>query len=164
MNDLSLDYINTKSPYLVKRADDGDYVFQTAKGVIYGIGFIENDPLGGCETYQLSISNQNKLRASYDPDVKNTTLIIVDAFFRENLDGLLYMCDTSDSREAARNRLFLRWFEESAEPERFTIKTASAVIEGQGIYAAIIVENRNPMTQAIIDDFELTAKMLTEDK
>lgn len=119
MNDLSLDYINTKSPYLVKRADDGDYVFQTAKGVIYGIGFIENDPLGGCETYQLSISNQNKLHASYDPDVKNTTLIFIDAFFRENLDGLLYMCDTSDSREAAHNRLFLRWFEESAEPERF---------------------------------------------
>jgi hypothetical protein len=25
MNDLSLDYINTKSPYLVKRADDGDF-------------------------------------------------------------------------------------------------------------------------------------------
>lgn len=122
MNDLSLDYINTKSPYLVKRADDGDYVF------------------------------------------KNTTLIIVDAFFRENLDGLLYMCDTSDSREAARNRLFLRWFEESAEPDRFTIKTASAVIEGQGIYAAIIVENRNPLAKAIVDDFELTAQMLTEDK
>ena len=97
MNALSLDYINSKSPYLVKLADDGDYVFQTAKGVIYGIGFIENDPLGGCETYQLSISNQNKLHASYDPDVKNTTLVIVDEFFRENLDGLLYMCDTSDA-------------------------------------------------------------------
>ena len=41
MNDLSLDIINKKSPYLVKRADDGDYVFQTAKGVIYGVGFIE---------------------------------------------------------------------------------------------------------------------------
>ena len=26
MNNLSLDYINMKSPYLVKRADDGDYV------------------------------------------------------------------------------------------------------------------------------------------
>ena len=46
MNDLSLDYINIKSPYLVKRADDGDFVFQTQKGVIYGVGFIENDPLG----------------------------------------------------------------------------------------------------------------------
>ena len=64
------------------------------------------------------------------------------------------MCDTSDSREAARNRLFLRWFEEYAEPGRFTIKTASAVVEGQGIYAAIIVENRNPLAKAVIDDFE----------
>ncbi|SNU04081.1 hypothetical protein SAMN06298211_105132 [Prevotellaceae bacterium MN60] len=164
MNNLSLDYINAKSPYLVKRADDGDYVFQTAKGIIYGVGFIENEALGGCETYQLSISNQNKLHASYDPDVKNTILVIVDEFFRENLDGLLYMCDTSDSREAARNRLFLRWFEEYAEPKRFTIRTANAVVEGQGIYAAIIVENRNPMVLAIIDDFELTAKMLTGEK
>ena len=60
-----------------------------------------DDPLGGCETYQLSISNQNKLHASYDPDVKNTT---------------------------------------------------------------IIVENRNPLAKAIVDDFELTAQMLTEDK
>ena len=31
MNDLSLDFINAKSPYLVKRADDGDYVFQTGR-------------------------------------------------------------------------------------------------------------------------------------
>lgn len=164
MNNLSLDIINAKSPYIVQRADDGDYVFQTAKGVIYGIGFLENDPLGGCETYQLSISNQNKVHASYDPDVKNTTLIIVEEFFSKNLDGLLYLCDTSDSREAARNRLFLRWFEKYSEPDRFTIKTANAVVEGQGIYAAIIVENRNPLANAIIDDFELTAKMLTDNK
>ena len=164
MNNLSLENINKKSPYLVKHSDDGDYVFQTAKGIIYGVGFIENDPLGGCETYQLSISNQNKVHASYDPGVKQATLAIIDEFFHENLDGLLYMCDTSDSREAARNRLFLRWFEEAAEPERFTIKTANAVIEGQGIYAAIIVENRNPLAHAIIDDFEQTAKMLIENK
>ena len=58
----------------------------------------------------------------------------------------------------------MRWFEEYADPERFIIKTASAIIEGQGIYAAIIVENRNPLAKAIIDDFEMTAKMLTEDK
>lgn len=31
-------------------------------------------------------------------------------------------------------------------------------------YAAIIVENRNPLAKAIVDDFELTAQMLTEDK
>ena len=131
---------------------------------IYGVGFIENDPLGGCETYQLSISNQNNIHASYDPDVKNTILTIVEEFFFNNLDGLLYLCDTSDSREAARNRLFLRWFEKYSEPGRFTIKTANAIIEEQGIYAAIIVENRNPLAIAVINDFEVTAQMLTEGK
>ncbi len=164
MNSLSLDYINSLSPYQVKNADDGDFVFQTANGVVYGVGFIYNEPLGGCETWQLSISNQNKHHAPYDPDVKNTILIIVDEFFRKNLNGLLYLCDTSDSREAARNRLFLRWFEESADPNRFTIKTASAEIDGQGIYAAIIVEKRNPKVHSVIADFEQTASMLTADK
>jgi hypothetical protein len=37
---------------------------------------------------------------------------------------MLYICDTSDSREAARNRLFIRWFKQSAEPNRFTIRSA----------------------------------------
>ena len=70
----------------------------------------------------------------------------------------------SSKQNMLMNRLFLRWFEESADPERFTIKTASAIIEGQGIYAAIIVENRNPLAKAVVDDFELTARMLTEGK
>ena len=161
MNALSLDDINSISPYLVKQADDGDYVFQTSKGVVYGIGFLYNEPLGECETFQLSISNQNKVHASYDPDVKITIVAIVNEFFRQNLDGLLYMCDTSDNREAARNRLFLRWFEESSAPNRFLIRTASAEIEGQGFYAAIIVEIRNPRASAVIADFERTAEMLT---
>ena len=35
---------------------------------------------------------------------------------------------------------------------------------GQSIYAAIIVENWNPLAKAIIEDFEQTAQVLTEDK
>ncbi|MBQ3741476.1 MAG: hypothetical protein II854_03670 [Prevotella sp.] len=36
--------------------------------------------------------------------------------------------------EAARNRLFIRWFKQSAQPDRFTIRSASTTIEGQGFY------------------------------
>ena len=77
---------------------------------------------------------------------------------------MLYLCDDKDGREAKRNRLFLSWFNKYADPERFIIRTASAIIEGKGFYAAIIVENRNPKVQAIIDDFEQVAKALTSDK
>lgn len=77
---------------------------------------------------------------------------------------MLYICDTSDGREAHRNRLFVKWFEEFATPERFTMKTANATVEGQGFYAAIIVENSNPMLEAIVIDFNQTAESLTEEK
>ena len=77
---------------------------------------------------------------------------------------MLYICDTSDGREANRNRLSVKWFEEFATPERFTMKTANTTVEGQGFYAAIIVENSNPMLEAIVIDFNQTAESLTEEK
>ena len=55
-------------------------------------------------------------------------------------------------------------FKKHAVPERFTIRTASAIVEGKGFYAAIIVENRNPLLETIIADFESTAQALTEGK
>ena len=64
--------------------------------------------------------------------------------------------------EKGNHYIFLRWFEKHAEPGRFTIRTANAIIEGEGFYAAIIVENRNPKIQAITTDFEETARTLTQ--
>ena len=93
-----------------------------------------------------------------------TILAILEEFFAEHLDVLLYMCDDSDGREANRNRLFLTWFRKHAAPERFTIRAASAIVEGKEFYAAIIVENRNPLLENIIADFEMTAQVLTGGK
>lgn len=56
------------------------------------------------------------------------------------------------------------WFKKNADPNRFTIRTASAVVEGKGFYAAIIVENRNPLLETIVADFEMTAQALTTGK
>ena len=39
-----------------------------------------------------------------------------------------------------------------------------ATVENKGFYAAIIVENRNPLLKNIIEDFETTAQALTEGK
>ena len=50
---------------------------------------------------------------------------------------------------------------QSAQPDRFTIRSASTTIEGQGFYAAIIVENRNPLLTNITADFDKTAVTLT---
>ena len=73
----------------------------------------------------------------------------------------LYICDDTDGREAVRNRLFVRWFEEYDINNRFTIKTADAIVEGKGFYTAIIVENNHPKLHDITQEFDEVASTLT---
>ena len=161
---LSLDSINARSFYYVMLSPKGNYIFETERGIHYSISFEEETSFGGCNTYQFIIDKIDKVRSPHDPEVEQTILVIIDEFFHSHLNVLLYICDTSDGREAKRNRLFLSWFDKHAEPNRFTIRTANTTVEGEGFYAAIIVENRNPLLEAVIADFEMTAQALTEGK
>ena len=164
MIELSLEKINIQSPYEVSYAPNGDFVFSTNLGIHYLISFESETPMGGCDTFQFVIQKLDQQRSPHDAKVEQAILAILNVFFEEHLDVLLYMCDDSDGREANRNRLFLAWFKKHAAPERFTIRTASAIVEGKGFYAAIIVENRNPLLETIIADFESTALALTGGK
>ena len=160
---ITLDDINRKSPYEIT-LNNGDFDFTTDTGTKYSVSFLEDVPLGGCDTYQFGFRKREDTHSGYDSNVKDTLIAIIEQFFIENENVLLYICDTSDGREAKRNRLFVRWFEEFATPERFTMETANATIEGQGFYAAIIVENSNPLLEAIVSDFKQTAESLTGEK
>ena len=164
MTPLSLIRINARAPYKVFIDIHDDFKFTTDIDINYRISFDEDRALGGCDTYQFVIEKLDHRRSPHDPKVEETILAILDEFFASYQDVLIYFCDTSDGREAMRNRLFLTWFERNAEPNRFTIRTAHAVVEGQGFYAAVIVENRNPRLADVIADFEQTAAALTEGK
>ena len=65
-------------------------------------------------SYQFCIHNDNHIHGSYDNKISTTIIAIIEEFFLQNLNVLLYICDTSDNREEVRNRLFIRWFKESA--------------------------------------------------
>lgn len=164
MINLDLNNINIQAPYKVSLSTKGDYMFETFHGIHYSISFIEDEPLGGCKTYQFVIERLENRHTGYDSGVEDTILIIIYEFFKQHLFVLLYFCDTSDGREAKRNRLFMSWFQKHADKTRFTICSANATVEGQGIYAAIIVENRNPLLDDIVSEFNSTASMLAEGK
>ena len=139
------------------------FIFKTDYGIHYRVSFDKEDiVLGNCETYQLILQNVENVRMPHDPKVELTVLAIIYEFFRSNQHVLLYICDTSDGKESSRNRLFLYWFEKHAEPNRFTICTAHAQIEDEVVYAAIIVDNRNPRVNEITADFEKTSSLLAD--
>ena len=160
---ITLENINRKSPYKIS-LNNGDFDFVTDNGMRYSVSFLEDIPLGGCDTYQFGFRKRDEIHSSHDAKVKDTLIAIIEQFFEENKNVLLYICDTSDAREEKRNRLFIRWFEEFATPERFTMRTAHASVEGQGFYAAIIVENSNPRVDDVVNDFTTTAESLTAEK
>ncbi len=160
---ITLEDINRKSPYEIT-LNNGDFDFTTDSGTRYSVSFLEDVPLGGCDTYQFGFRKREDSHSGYDVHVKDTLIAIIEQFFTENKNVLLYICDTSDGREAKRNRLFVKWFEDFATPDRFTMETAHAIVEEEGFYAAIIVENSNPMLEAIVSDFRQTAESLTGEK
>lgn len=161
MIDLDLDRINAKSPYLIKR-NERYYDFSTEKGTRYRIFFDEETPLGGCDTYQFTLLRLGNEKSTFDSKISATVFVIIDEFFTAYNDVLLYICDTSDSREEGRNRLFLRWFQRAANPRRFTIRTAHAQVETGIFYAAIIVDNSNPKLFAVTKEFDEVAAVLSK--
>ena len=137
-------------------------MFVTEKGIEYSVHFTEEFSLGGCETFQFMFSKLTKEHAPFDMRIKQTLIIIIEEFFNVNHNVLLYICDTSDKREAFRSRLFGRWFQQFAEKEEYVFRSANAQVEGEGFYAAIIVEKRNPLLPQIVEDFEMSAKELSK--
>jgi len=161
MIDFSLKHILLNSPYDITLSEQG-FIFQTAGGVHYRVSFDEEDIiLGGCRTYQLILQKVEHKHTPHDPYVEKTVLAIINEFFRLNQHVLLYVCDTSDGKEGGRNRLFLRWFERNVEPGCFTIRTANTEVENEMVYIAIIINNRNPHLQEILNDFNDMAIALT---
>lgn len=161
MKALPIEEINTISPYKVEYGGNDDYVFITDNEIIYNISFMEDMQIAGCQTYQFSIRRLTDISKGHDLKVKSTIIAILESFFSVNHDVLIYICDDSDGREAMRNRLFAKWFKDYDENNRFTVKTANAIVEGKGFYTAIIVENSHPKLRDIIWEFKEVAKALT---
>ena len=154
MHAFNLTRLNFHSPYKVW-IDKGSYKFLTDYGVQYRIEFVENNNIWEDEkAYEFSILNENKKNSPNDSKVKATIQCIIEEFFLTNPDILLYQCETGDSRQAMRARLFTRWFNEFDKRDRFCVKVSILRDEEVDNYIAIIVQKSNPKLNDILRDFD----------
>lgn len=159
-NPLSTENINRTSPCKVEKLNDYAFVFHTRANVVYYVSFKEDMEIAGLDSYQFIIERKSE-KQGYDTDVKDSIIAIINEFFTQNNDILLYICDTSDGREATRNRLFIRWFKETDCKNMFEIKTAEAIVEGEGMFFAIIFKKSNPRYTDITKEFDEASAYLT---
>lgn len=154
MNRLPIDYINENAPYRVTLVSDDEVQFTTRYGVECRVGFMQDYSIWDDNAYQFLINNKNHKSSPNDNFLKETIFAIIDAFFISNPHILLYICETGDSKQSARNRLFVRWFHESKSRESFYFKDVCVYADGIENFAALIVQRSNPDLETIVQQFD----------
>ena len=137
--------------------------FVTDFGVTYYVSFLEDELILSDESYQFIIANTNNRKSPRDSKIKQTVMAIVYEFFECANTTLLYICETGDSRQSMRNRLFEIWFNSSSRKSDFVFMSAD-LRDAEGIhnYAAIIVRVDNPRLTFIISEFTQTIQLLSQ--
>jgi len=157
MNSLNTNRININSPYKVW-AEKSVLHFETENGIRYAVDFdSEENPY--YTAYWLNLTNESHKSSPNDKKIPKTLICIVEEFFRQNPDILLYMCSTDNNQQAQRARLFLRWFNGYEQQQKYVIRAADVPgfsPEGEPTkeYIAIIVPRTHPQLRTIIDLFE----------
>ena len=162
MNTLDLNLINAHSEYLVWLSPNGKYLFRTDYNILYAVDF-ELDSNLNFTAYWFNLTNLEHQSSPGDKKIAQTVVCIIEEFFRQNPDILLYMCSTEGGKQAQRARLFLRWFN-GAEQQKHYVARSMEVRgeEGRKEYVALIVQRSNPQLEEILATFDEETAMFNE--
>ncbi len=165
MNSLDIDSINLSSPYTVAEFH-GCLHFRTDHDIEYVVSFDE-DSNPYFSAYWFNLTNPEHSKSPGDVKIAQTVICIIEEFFHQNPDILLYLCSTDGGQQAQRARLFLRWFNGAEQQKHYIIRTAE--IKGSDSstdkeYIAFIAQRTNPNVDQFIQIFEREVDMFNETK
>ena len=162
MKALDINRININAPYKVWTVDR--FIrFETDHGIMYAVDFeLDDNPY--YVAYWFNLTNPDHVKSPGDAKIAQTVICIIEEFFNQNPDILLYMCSTDNGQQAQRARLFLRWFNGAKQQQKYLIKSSEVKGEGQQEYVAMIVPRAHPLIDEIVRRFEDEVRMFDEMK
>ncbi|MGM9786334.1 MAG: DUF6169 family protein [Candidatus Cryptobacteroides sp.] len=152
MKQLSLASINNKSPLEVSFTPSGTFSFGKEKNT-YIVGFVEDQTILDEGVYQFFIENVDKKKNVLSTNVCQTIIAIIEEFFVANDSAILYICDVSDGKQSARDRLFAMWFNSYDGKFNYTLSRVSINIDGVDYYASLLISNLNPSYAEVLSAF-----------
>ena len=137
------------------------FSFTTSQGKKYEIGFIQDLMISDEGVYQFFITTEDQFKTVSDSKIRQTVLVVIEEFFKNEGAVLDYICATEDHRQASRDRMFHQWYSSSLKKELYHLRSMSVEIDETEYFASVIMRNDNPrfkvMTEAIdrfIEDFQ----------
>ena len=150
---LSAETINSRSPYKVIKEDDNIFIFRNKYGIVYSAGFIQDTSFMDDGVYQFFLINKSHRIGRKDEDIYETVRVIIEEFFAQKESVMLYICDTTDGRQASRDRLFRAWFHSYVESASYTMCTDTMEIDNIRYFSSVLLRNNHPMLNQVLSKF-----------
>ena len=153
MINLNVNAINQRAPYKVESIGDNSFMFETKHGVVYSVGFLQDVSFYRDGVYQFYLINMSGKTISADKNISETVRVIIEEFFSHKEAVMLYICDTSDGRQASRDRLFRIWFDTYVHNRSYSLHTESTVIDNIQYYSSILMRKDHPKMMSVLSSF-----------
>ena len=160
-----MDDKNTVEPYktLFSGGKDNLSSFETSNSIVYEVKFKStsyifdnylNFPVDAFE-FTISVAyNPTDKNPPLDPKIPFTIASIFTDFFQRIPEQVVvYICDSSDARQAARKRKFDQWIEFFKGTEFAKINSTINDIDGRIYHNALIIKRDNPHYKEITEAF-----------
>ena len=150
---ISADAVNLRSTYKVKQESDNVFSFKTKHGIVYTVGFVADVSFFDEGVYQFFIINESGHTSRADKEVLETVRVIIEEFFAQREPVMLYICDTTDKRQASRDRLFRIWFHTYIMNDAYSMYSEQMTIDNVRYFSSIILRKDHPMHNKVLSTF-----------
>ncbi len=162
--------------FIKSEIDEGTYSFKNLFGDNYEIYFVKtpyyfqeynlfNDNVFELVIKLIEFNDTFKKKPALDPHIPPTIAAIFLDFFQNHEKVVVFSCDTSDRKQAVRNRKFDSWFLQFNDN---TFIKLNGVIEDYDneiqYFMSLIMKNNNPLKVEIIEAFEELTQGLSDAK
>ena len=147
---LSADILNQRSPYKLSQLGEFTFRFVTDQDIHYTVGFYKDTIFMDDGAYHFFIDNSEHEHGSYDSKILDVVTVILEEFFSQEPTVMLYICDSTDHRQAARDRLYHLWFYDYARSHEMTLYSDSVTFKQVNYYAGILMRHDHPLHDMIL--------------
>jgi hypothetical protein len=142
--------LNSQRPYKVEQSEN-IYHFTTISGVSYIAYFIEIDSAEINNLYSFSFETDSN-NTPFDPRTSVTVIKILQDFFENHQNSMLFVCDVSDGKQQARLRLFDQWYKQHGQHQLVKIDHQEKLPDYQ-LLASLLFSKNHPEKDKILAHF-----------
>ena len=151
------------------------YNFTTRNDILYRVAFVVDETFSSISgeeipnIYQLVVEKANDETEPFDRRVSATIENIIERFFHDEQNALIYICSDTDNKATLRNKVFNRWYQKSKHKDVILkiekiLPINSSNFPDQQIYTSFMFHRQNPNYKKLIGIYNKIDDVLNDDK